>query len=104
MTGYPDLNSNENVTVKNVLVLMTTIRNYDCKSIKWDTYQHREVLLQSGEGYYFVNGTYTPIKWSKGAASDSLKLMNSDGTPLTLNTGNSWICFADSGKSQPVIQ
>ena len=99
-----DYSTNENVTVKNVFVLMTSIANYDCKNVPGDIYQHRQVSLNSGEGYYFVNGTYTPIKWSKGGASDSLKLMNSDGTELTVNAGNSWICFADSNKSKPVIQ
>ena len=103
-TVRKDYSTGDSVTVKNVFVLMTTIRNYDCKSIQWDEYQHREVLLESGEGYYFVNGTYTPIKWSKGADKESLKLMNTDGTELTVNSGNSWVCFADSGKSQPEIK
>lgn len=96
-----DYNSGDSVTVKNVFVLYTTIRNYNCTGE--DTYQHREVLLQSGDGYYFVNGTYTPIKWSKGAAKSSVKLTNTDGTPLTLNAGNSWVCFADKNTSKAQI-
>jgi len=101
-TVRKDYSTGESVTVKNVFVLNTTIRNYHCTGD--DVYQHREVLLQSGNGYYFVNGTYTPIKWSKGADKDSLKLTNTDGTPLEVNAGNSWVCFADKTKSQPVIK
>lgn len=96
-----DYNSGESVTVKNVFVLYTTIRNYNCTGA--DTYQHREVLLQSGDGYYFVNGTYTPIKWSKGSSKNGIKFTNPDGTPLTVNPGNSWVCIASKSNSQAVI-
>lgn len=82
---------------KNVFVLMTYISNYS------DGY-HRNVSLSSGDGYYFVNGTYTPIKWSKGAASNGFKFTNADGTPLTVNAGNSWVCIANKSTSQPAIQ
>ena len=64
---------------------------------------HRKVDLTSGDGYYFVNGTYTKIKWSKGAASDGLTFTKEDGTPLTVDIGNSWVCIADKNKSQPTI-
>lgn len=96
-----DNETGELVSFKNVFVLNTTIRNYNCTGS--DTYQHREVLLNSGDGYYFVNGTYTPIKWSKGSASNPFVFTNPDGTPLTVNAGNSWVCIADMNKSQPQI-
>lgn len=82
---------------KNVFVLMTYIGNYP------DGY-HRQVSLTSGDGYYFVNGTYTPIKWSKGAASNGFKFSYTDGTALTVNAGNSWVCIANKNTSQPTIQ
>ncbi len=82
---------------KNVFVLLTSITYYpDGK--------HRRVDLTSGDGYYLVNGTYTPIKWSKGAASNGFKFTKADGSALTVNAGNSWVCIADKGKSQPTIQ
>ncbi len=100
-TERKDCYSGESLYFKNIFVLNTTIRNYNCSS--HTQYQHREVLLQSGDGYYFVNGTYTPIKWSKGAAKNGFTFTYADGTPLTVNQGNSWVCIADLS-SVPVIE
>ncbi|MBQ6848080.1 MAG: DUF3048 domain-containing protein [Clostridia bacterium] len=99
-----DYNTNESVTVKNVFVLNTTISDYaGCTEYAKGKSPHRKVDLTSGSGYYFVNGTYTKINWTKGVASDSFKFTNEDGTPLTVNTGNSWVCIADINKSQAII-
>ena len=81
--------------VKNVFVLLTTIRNYPDGL-------HREVILNSGSGYYFTNGTYTPIKWSKGAAKNGFKFTNADGSELTVSPGSSWVCIANL-KSEPIM-
>ncbi len=100
-TQRKDYSTGEALYFKNVFVLNTTIRTYsNCN----DGYNHREVVLSSGDGYYFVNGTYTPIKWSKGSASNGLTFTNTDGTKLTVNPGNSWVCIAGASTSQPVIQ
>lgn len=86
-----DYNTGESVEFKNVFILNTTIRIYpDC----YDGNNHREVMLNSGDGYYCVNGTYVPIKWSKGAASNSFTFTNTDGSALEVNAGNSWVCIA----------
>lgn len=75
---------------KNVFVLITDITNYP------DGY-HRQVALEEGEGWYCVNGTYMPILWSKGAASDSFKFTDTNGNPIKVNQGNSWVCIAKKG-------
>lgn len=95
-TARKDYVSGEGVTAKNVFVLLTSVSDYP------DHY-HRKVDLNSGNGYYFTNGAYTPIKWSKGAAKNALSFTLEDGSPLTVSAGNSYICIADSAKSQPVI-
>ncbi|MGI6278947.1 MAG: DUF3048 domain-containing protein [Acutalibacteraceae bacterium] len=95
-TERKDYITKQSITFKNVFVLETTITNYS------DHY-HRKVALDSGEGYYFVNGTYTKIKWSKGAASNGFTFTNLDGTPLTVNPGNSWVCIANKSTSSPII-
>ena len=56
--------------------------------------KHRKISFDSGSGYYLVNGTYEEIKWKKGEAKDSLVFTKADGTPLTVQAGNSWVCFA----------
>ncbi len=95
-----DYVTGEPMYFKNVFVLNTTIRTYpNCNDGK----NHREVMLNSGSGYYFVNGTYTPIKWEKGAASNPFRFTAEDGTALTVNPGNSWVCIADQSRSKPVI-
>ena len=51
-TVRKDYYTGETVKVKNVFVLLTAINSYS------DGY-HRQVSLNSGDGYYCVNGTYT---------------------------------------------
>ena len=96
-TERKDYFTKESESFKNVFVLLTTIRNYPDN-------KHREVLLESGDGYYCVNGTYTAIKWSKGAAKNGFKFTKADGTELTVNPGNSWVCVADSSTSKPAFE
>lgn len=85
-----DYYTGEKEYFKNVFVLETSITYYpDGK--------HKRVDLSSGSGYYCVNGTYTKIKWEKGASSNGIKFKNLDGTPLEVNPGNSWVCL--HGKS-----
>lgn len=96
-TVRKDYFTGETENFKNVFVLLTTIKNYS------DGY-HRQVSLEAGDGYYCVNGTYTPIKWSKGSAKNSFKFTLSDGSELTVNPGNSWVCIADKNTSKPVFE
>lgn len=95
-TERKDYKTGDSITVKNVFVLNTNITYYPDNKCK-------NVSLNSGSGYYFVNGTYQKINWSKGNASSSFTFTNEDGSPLTVNPGNSWVCIADKSKSQPVI-
>lgn len=100
-TERKDYTTNEPILFKNVFVLNTTIRTYpNCT----DGYSHKEVQLDSGDGYYFTNGTYTPIKWSKGDAANSFTFTKADGSPLTVSAGNSWVCIADKTRSAAVFE
>lgn len=89
-----DYVTGETTQVKNVFVLQTSISYYTDASGKL-----RVVDLVGGDGYYFVNGTYTPIKWQKGASKNSFKFTNTDGTELTVNQGNSWVCIASKSNT-----
>lgn len=89
-----NLTDNADYAFKNVFILKTTMSHYS------DNY-HRKVDLNSGSGYYLVNGNYEKIKWSKGAASNNFTFTKEDGSPLTVAAGNSWVCIAktDAGVS-----
>ena len=84
-----DYVTGDKVKFKNVFILYTNIYNLS------DGY-HVQTDLSSGTGYYFSQGSYKEIKWSKGSASSPLKLYNTDGTELKINAGNSYIGFADT--------
>jgi len=96
-TERKDYNTNESVTVKNVFVLNTDMSHYPIP-------KYRKISLESGSGYYIVNGTCTEIKWSKGASTNGFVFKNADGTELTVNPGNSWVCIVDKNNNQPVIE
>lgn len=89
-TERKDYITKETVEVKNIFVLKTQIATFsNCT----DGYKHQDVKLQGGDGFYIVNGTSVPIKWSKGAAENGLKFTTADGAELTVNAGNSWVCL-----------
>ncbi len=92
-----DYKTGEEVSVENVFVLLTSISDYpDGK--------HREIALDGGDGYYFANGTYTFIKWQKGAANNAISFTDTEGNELKVSAGNSWVCIADKQKSNPTYQ
>ena len=87
----------ESTKVKNVLICLTSIVNYPDG-------EHRKISLDSGEGYYITNGTYKAIKWSKGGSTDSLKVTDNDGNPVTFSAGNTWVCIASKSYSKPTFE
>ncbi len=96
-TERVDYVTNEKIEFKNVFVLKTTIRNFNCTGS--DTYHHKDVVLDSGSGYYFSNGKYEEINWTKGAASNGFKFTKTDGTALEVSAGNSWVCIINKNNS-----
>lgn len=91
-----DYNTGKSTKVKNVFVLLTSIQDYP------DGY-HRNVALSTGSGYYFVNGTYAEINWSKGDSNNGFEFTDKNGKALKVNPGNSWVCIADGSTSMPII-
>lgn len=88
---YVDALSGNRELFTNVFILETTISNYD------DGY-HRKVSLEGGNGYYASAGGIVPIKWTKGDSKDNFKFTLEDGTTLTVNQGNSYICIKSKAK------
>lgn len=89
-TERKDYVTKESIEVKNIFVLKTKIGTFaNCT----DGYKHQDVSLEGGDGFYLVNGTSVPIKWTKGAAENAFKFTLEDGTELAANAGNSWVCL-----------
>lgn len=84
-----DYRTGKPITFKNILVLKTSTTHTGNKS--------GIVLtnLKGGTGYYLSNGGYQTVKWSKGAASNALKITLPDGTECPYNVGNTWVCLVD---------
>ena len=57
--------------------------------------------LSGGKGYYINNGEYMEINWTKGDYNvvseygNSLKMTTTDGKPLTLAVGKTYICVVN---------
>lgn len=89
---YMDETTNTQVSVTNVIVIPTTQSTVEDGLQAFD--------LTSGTGYYACGGQYIPINWEKGDLYDCLRFTHTDGTPLDLGVGRSYICICDT--SAPV--
>lgn len=96
-SAMEDYKTDEKTQVKNVFVLLTTIRNYPDGV-------HREVLLEGGDGYYIADGAKEFIKWTKGASKNSIKITDTEGKEITVAAGKSWVCIADKNTSKITIE
>ncbi len=84
--AYTDAVSGKKELFTNIFVLETTISYYPDN-------KHRKVDLSSGNGFYASAGGVVPIKWEKGDAKDSFNFTLEDGSKLTVNQGNSYVCI-----------
>ena len=85
--AYLDGENAKQVCVKNVLVLLT-----DVSKIPGDTAGRLRITLTGGgKGYYACGGKYVEIKWSKSGPDAPFVYTLSDGTPLKLGRGKSYI-------------
>ena len=97
---YNYMNSNKmndadgkQMAVNNVIVIYCNVTKYngDAKLVEWN--------LSSGTGLYVSNGGCEEIKWEKGRTHDMLKLYDSQGNELVLNTGKSYIGFVPTSNA-----
>jgi len=79
----------EQIAFTNVVVLETDI------SVR-DKTGRKNVNWQGGPeytGYYFTEGTKQEITWSKEDEYSKIELFNTDGTPLVMNRGKTYIAI-----------
>lgn len=92
-----DYFTKETTQVKNIFILLTSISDYPDGV-------HRKVNLTSGDGYYITNGTVQFIKWEKGASTNGFKFTDTEGNPIQVSAGNSWVCIPNKSTCNPTIQ
>lgn len=88
---YMDETTDTQVAVTNVIIIPTT------QTTIGDTTLQR-FDLSSGEGYFACGGKYVPIRWEKGDTFECLRFFHTDGTPLDLGVGKSYICICGSDR------
>lgn len=88
-----DENNNQPEAFRNVIVLLATVEN------DVDAY-HVADLYASGEGYFACGGKIVPIQWSHEGEYDPIKFTLTDGTPLELGAGSTYLAIAP--KESPV--
>jgi len=55
-----------------------------------------------GTGYYFSEGRYEAITWSKGDYESTFHFTKADGTDLVVNTGKSYLCMARTENAEKI--
>ncbi len=56
----------------------------------------------TGEGYYITGGKYINIKYSKATVDTPVELYNTDGTPLEINTGKTYIAVFNQANKNSI--
>lgn len=95
-SAHIDMNNNKQLEFTNILVIFCHHTG------ALDSKGRIEVTTTGeGEGYYVSGGKYIPIKYSKENVDAPIKLFNTDGTPLQINVGKTYIAiFNQANKEQ----
>ena len=75
---------------ENVIVIVTTVEN---KVASGNTY-HVAELEGSGSGYFACGGKLISINWKRSGPNAPFSFTHTDGTPLELGVGSSYIAIA----------
>lgn len=74
---------------------VTTFKNVILQNCPYQVYDPNGYMVYnvvgSGNGFYLTNGKAIPINWTKTTDSDITRFTLADGTPLTLNTGKTYV-------------
>lgn len=94
--AHIDANDGTQVSFDNVFVLFTTIENYPGTMLANISYSF------GGAGYYFNGGRYEKIRWLKGVATESLRIVDMGGNEIDveINPGNSYIAVVSLDEAE----
>ena len=107
MFGAPQIDdeSGNQLHVKNIIVVFTYHGLYVCPDGSENVSGWIDVeLVGSGDGFYASDGKIIPIKWEKGSdARDVTQFYTTDGQPLQINPGKSWITYMQEDNKAGLI-
>jgi len=87
--GPHKVESGAQIESDNVVVLFT---RFEVDRVSQpDGEQNNISIVGSGTGYLFRDGKVWPLKWTKGSREQHYAFTTSDGAPLTLAVGQTWI-------------
>ena len=94
-----DENNDEQLAFDNVLVLLTDIHVYpghektDLQEVMYDTV---------GYGYYFSGGRAEPVRWTKGAPDQVLRIVHDDAemSNVKINPGKTYLAVVDLDEAE----
>lgn len=96
--AHIDAATNEQLSVKNVLILFT-----DISLIPGDTAGRLTVgTVGSGQGYYITNGKRKVVNWSREDKTTTMHLEYRNGDELILNAGKTFICVVDESVARKI--
>lgn len=96
-TDLIDYNSGERVKTKNIIV-------YNVKYKTIDNYGRQDMEnIGSGTGYFISEGKAVPIKWSKSSRAQKTIYTLSNGEPLVVNDGNTYIGLQPTGRTVKIV-
>ncbi|MCD7946289.1 MAG: DUF3048 domain-containing protein [Clostridiales bacterium] len=86
-SAYVDETTGEQVSVTNVIIIMTNI-----STIEGDSKGRISVTMTgSGIGYYACGGKYIPINWSRASEDSQYQFTTMSGEQLQLGVGKSYV-------------
>lgn len=95
--AHTDANTGAQLSPKVVIAIAVPLSQgaLDASGAYYSNYN----VIGTGEAWIFQDGTVTQANWSKTDNGSSLSFTNSDGKPIALNRGQTWIsAVTDSSK------
>lgn len=92
-----DVLTGEPIRVSNAFVLFTTIYALDAGG------HVGARLSEGGTGYYLSGGKVQEIQWTKPGLYKPFVYKAADGSPLTINTGKTYVCVVSKTQNSRVV-
>lgn len=87
-SAHIDEIDNKITTFKNVIIMCA-----DMEELDKNGYMQYDVFVNNNPGYYLTDGKMIPITWTKTEDKVKTEYYELDGTPLTINTGKTYIAI-----------